>query len=850
MLASFSTRAAVLILTALLLHADPASAQEDSVTIAAGERYAAGSLHRWVLGSGYRDLWTLPIRVPVLLPDTFSGGLTPSEIGGGAQTISLRFLDPQGREWTFRSVDKDQSGGLHPDLRGTLVSRIAQDQVSSKHPASALVVAPILDAVGVLHVDPRLAVMADAPSLGEFREQFAGMLGMMEERPDEAAEAGPFSVYERVIGTDRLFERVLEDRDDRPDAEAYLRARLVDLMLGDWDRHPDQWRWAQVDSAGVRLWQPIPRDRDNAFSSVNGLMGIVGGALRSNVFAYTPEYPDLYGMMHNAQALDRLILPEVGWTRWMAIAEDVQSRVTDAVLRDATMQMPPPYAQQQADQLFATLQTRRDALLDAAAEFYRLNAMAPDLQGTDLDDVVHVRRIEDGGVEVAFMDGYEPYRTALFEPEWTREVRVYLEDGDDRATVSGDGPARIQVRIIGGEGDDRLIDETNGHRVFFFDGEGDDQFETADATHIDPSDFEFETTESFVENNAPAPRDWGSDMSLFSPTAMWISEEGPAVGGGATWTRYGFRRIPYATQTRLTALYAPLQTRFAVEGEYSRIWTGNRGETSITGEATQLRIDHFYGYGNETIEAEDDEPFDVWSNRVRGRLDLHRRFGPSIDVYAGASGSYTSPDVPDDLPAELRTTPGLDSYSLGGLHLGSELDFRDSATLPTSGARLQAEASGYPLTGGDAYERFGTARAVATGYLPVPLPLETVVALRAGGEHLWGDAPLQYAPRLGGSETLRGHHTGRFFGDSSAFGSAELRVRLFKANLWIARSEVGVIGLYDAGRVWLDGEDSDQWHTAQGGGLWFATIDRKLTAHVVYAHGERSSLSASLGMPF
>ena len=31
----------------------------------------------------------------------------------------------------------------------------------------------------------------------------------------------------------------------------------------------------------------------------------------------------------------------------------------------------------------------------------------------------------------------------------------------------------------------------------------------------------------------------------------------------------------------------------------------------------------------------------------------------------------------------------------------------------------------------------------------------------------------------------------------------------------------GVFGLFDVGRVFVDGESSSKWHTGAGGGVWF-----------------------------
>ena len=123
-----------------------------TVVTAAGEQYRAGAFHRWILGRHYRDLWTTPIEVEVLDLSTFAGGITPLRRGGGRQTKSLRFLGSNGREYSFRSVDKDPSAVLDSILRETVVDDLVQDGISAAHPFGALVAAPLLDATGILHV--------------------------------------------------------------------------------------------------------------------------------------------------------------------------------------------------------------------------------------------------------------------------------------------------------------------------------------------------------------------------------------------------------------------------------------------------------------------------------------------------------------------------------------------------------------------------------------------------------------------------------------------------------------------------------------------------------------------------
>jgi hypothetical protein len=241
----------------------PATAQrEDSVSVVAGERYGAGGVHRLLLGRDYRDLWTVPIRVPVLDLDTFAGGLDPVRTGGNLQTQALRFRAGDGREYNFRSVDKELTPALPNYAKGTLVDWVRQDQTSAQLPVSPIVAAALLDAAGVLNPGPRLIVLPDHPRLREFRERYAVMLGTLEVHPNEGEDDEPlFAGAERVAGTDRVLKHLDEDpAGHRVDARAFLEARLVDVLMGDWDRHEGQWGWARYGPEGRYRWVPVPEE--------------------------------------------------------------------------------------------------------------------------------------------------------------------------------------------------------------------------------------------------------------------------------------------------------------------------------------------------------------------------------------------------------------------------------------------------------------------------------------------------------------------------------------------------------------------------------------------------------------
>jgi hemolysin activation/secretion protein len=113
-----------------------------------------------------------------------------------------------------------------------------------------------------------------------------------------------------------------------------------------------------------------------------------------------------------------------------------------------------------------------------------------------------------------------------------------------------------------------------------------------------------------------------------------------------------------------------------------------------------------------------------------------------------------------------------------------------------------------------------------------------------------GTYPFHEAAFVGGADSLRGFATQRFAGDASAVGNAELRLHLGRYFL-VLPGEYGVFALADAGRVWVDGERSRRWHTAAGGGLWFAYFrpDHTVTISVVRS-AEKTAFYLAMGFAF
>jgi hypothetical protein len=807
------------------------AARPARVTVTPGAKYRAGWLHRAVLGGDYRFLWTTPIEVDVLDMDTTAGGLRPTQRGGSMQTNSLRFIGQDDREYVFRPAEKDFSKGLPEELRATLVRDIAQDQTVGYHPAAALIVARLLDATGIQHPRPALVVMPNDPRLGEFRAEFAGVVGTLEERPgNDFGESGESLGASSVISSEKLFERMRKNHENVVNARSYLAARLFDVLVGDRDRHRDQWRWARFSEGPHAPWEPIPRDRDMPFARFEGLgPWVVRGAVPQLV-TFTARYPDMVWLNWNAREIDRRLLVGLERAVWDSVARVLQRQISDAVIDSAMDQMPAPFRVKNSAELRRALIERREKLPQAAAEFYGVLAREVEFSGTDDRDVVEIVREQDGSVRVALFDEGSsggttasraaPYMHRHFRKGETREVRVYLFGDNDRVIVRGAATRDIVVRIIGGDGNDTVIDSVSrGDRALrIYDSSGDDRVVSDARIRIDRKPYAAPTT-ARAEN---AVRDWGEWSYI--RRALSVS---PAIGLLAsverTRFRYGFRNDQFATRSILRMDFSVGERRPRLTYSGTLRPGNSHRDTELKLTASGIELIRYHGQGNETPADEDKDYYRVFQNLVRLEPGWEWRLGRTrYSLGARAQFSATRDDA--RTLVGVSKPYGSDEFGEVGVRFGMAFDRRDSGKAPTKGYHVIAGGSVNPAVW-DVTSTFGEAHASVSTYLSARLPLQPTLALRGGGQHVWGKFPFHEAAFLGGTESLRGWDEQRFSGRSAVFGNTELRLLLGKVRL-VVPAEIGVLTFTDVGKVVADGEHSSVWHAGYGGGIWIAPMAR------------------------
>jgi len=826
----------------------------DTVVVVPGAGYAAGSFRRFLLGDHYRDLWTAAIRVPVLELRTFAGGLEPVRSHVGSQTTSLRFTGRDGRTYQFRSVFKTPAAGLRPDLQGTVVADILQDGASASHPAGALVVEPLLAAAGVLHAPPSLFVMPDDPALGEYRADFAGILGWIEERPDEADDEGRggFGVALRVISPTRLYERVGDGPRDQVDVHAFLVARLVDILIGDRDRHRDNWRWALLDDKGpIRFWQPISRDHDEAFVKLDGLA--LGFAKRHypQLTSFDERYDNTLNLNWHSREIDRRFLAGLDRAQWDSTVTWLQGRLTDDVIRDAVRRLPAAMYAVGGPALEHALIARRDALGQEVDRYYAFLSAQVEVHATNNAETAEVVRIDDRYLDLTIRaaDFDQPWFHRRFDARETRELRIAMWGGADRVVVRGDADNPIDIRVIGGQGPDTFVDSSRTGGVRFYDSGEATAVESPRRLHVNSKPY----TEWIGSDTARyPPRDWGS-WTRWIPSFSAGPDFGALIGIGLQNTRYGFRKQPWSADVAFRGGIATgsgwgsLDFEAALRRENSNV----RYELNVS--ASGIDRLRFYGLGNATTADQADAFYRAELDRIGAAARLVLPLAPQVDFRLGPMIRRTS--SASDNAASLFATIRDTLYGAGGfLEAGAQaslvVDLRDRPNASTRGVFLNVSGAFFPKLA-DVESNFAGLDAEARFYLtPGTGAHAPTLALRGEAQMNLGDYPFHEAAYLGGRKSLRGWPTERFAGDAALSTGIEYRQPIGRFAL-VLPGDIGFFGLLDAGRVWVGGESPGGWHTGAGGGLWFAFVDRATTFSISLASSrERTAFYAGLGFGF
>jgi hypothetical protein len=861
------------LLLALFTVTAPAGGAETR-TVTADPELEKSSFHTFWWGDGYRDLWTTPIEMEVLDLRKEAGGLEIVRRVGGFQTPGLALKGADGRSYTFRSVKKDLIASIPVEWQETVVAERVQDQSAASHPGAFAFMNALPPPFPWADQPPqRLVVMPDDPILGEHRELFANMLGTFGEFPLPAEKGRPgFLGATEILSSTDLWYRWLEGPENRVDTELFLRYRIADLWTGNWDRHSGQWRWARL--PGKETWRPIAEDPDYVFVHFGGALLAFARGGAPKLVAFKEEISPMEGMAFNGSDIDRWVLTDLDREAFLRETRKMQSELTDEVIDNALKAMPKEWYDLSGKELGEMLRKRRDKLEEGVERYYRWLAREVNIHGNNRDEVARVLRGDDGSVEITLgldEEGAEPYYRRRFEPKETKEVRLYLHDGNDRVVSEGKPGGGVKVRVIGGPGDD-TVDDSRGGGTKLYDFEGKNEVIEGKGTKVDERPWE----NPFPSEANPwlEPRDFGS-WWLMEGYAWWENDLGLYFNGGFNKTKWGFRKFPHDRFIRASVGYSTKRGSGDVRYEDSFCRTNSDFCATSSLKFSGISSLNFFGFGNDTVkidELDDRDFYEVEQNLFRGTQTVDWKPTGQSKLYSGVRLQYTDENSSDTLIAETQPY-GDGEFGQAGLILGLDWDSRmpDKTLLPAAqvsretkekpkeaartGITVGIEGSLYPKVW-DVEDTFGSLEGEVAGTLQLGRGRNTtgrvVFAARVGGRKVWGYFPWHDAAFIGGSRSNRGLASQRLAGDESLYGNAEVRLHLFSITN-VLPTRWWVLGLADAGRVWVDGESSDEWHPSYGAGLVVELMATPHKLRVEWARNEDDDTNRfylSLGFSF
>ncbi|MEO0330432.1 MAG: hypothetical protein AAF223_01925, partial [Bacteroidota bacterium] len=598
---------------------------DSTITREANTKYLATPAKERFYGVNYRKEWSLPTTFSYFDIGQEKGGLKVVKRGGGGQTLSLRLEAKDGRQYVLRSVDKYPERNIPPSLSSPFIDTMLGEVIAASHPYAALAIPPLAEAVGVHHTNPKIVYIPDDPRLGKYRNTHASILALFEERPDDDwSEADYFGNSNDIESTPKMLKDLQEDNDNEVDQRAFLRARLFDLIIGDWDRHADQWRWAtqKKDTSDGRIFTPIPRDRDQAFFLNEGIFP----TLVSRKFAlpilqgFSEEVRDVTRQwVAQVQYLDRRLLTNLSYEDWQAEVATLQQKLTDEVIERGIQQMPDTVFEVSGLGIIRKLQQRRDDLPRYARAYYRFLAREVDVVGSDNKERFQVERLDDQRTRVVvhkLSKNKERVEQKLFDRTFltdeTQEIRLYGLGGEDDFTITGSADQGIKIRIIGGGGEDEILDESSvrgmGKKTLVYDKPSGSKLQASSETK------DRRSRRSDINHYY-----WGTfKYNYFAPliTAAYNRDDGIFLGGGFLYKHHAFRKQPFAARHSLSAKYAFATNayNFSYSGEFTDVVGKSDLLVSADVKAPNY-VNNFFGLGNDSFY--DPDAQDIFFYRYR-----------------------------------------------------------------------------------------------------------------------------------------------------------------------------------------------------------------------------------------
>ena len=833
------------------------------------EETAKNKLHKFLWGERYRKYYSTPITAKIVYLDTLLGGLTPFRKGGGNQSKTLQLVSSNGKRYVLRALKKQASQYIQAtlfkdqyvenQLKNTASENLIKDIFTGAHPYAPFTIVTLSEAIDLPHLNSKLYYIPKQESLGNFNNEFGDELYLFEEHASDGHnELALGNFTGNIINTMDLINKIHSDESIAIDERTYIKARLFDMLIGDWDRHQDQWRWLEIRENNKTIYSPLPRDRDQPFSKMSDGF-ILGSAVKlipqiRLIRNYESNLMDVKGFNTESFPLDIALITHSGKTIWDEEVRLIQNNITDKIIDKAFRNIPKEVNDETTDEIKKTLKYRRKNLQKIADKYYKLLFKNVVITGTNKDDYikVNINERDEVSVSISRKKGTtikDEFHNKTYYPATTKEIWIYGLDDDDTFDVKGRSN-KIKIRLIGGQNNDEFNIE-NGKNTIIYD------YKSKKNKTDNIANATLKLQDKYNINVYDYNKTKKSTNQL-TPILGFNPDDGFILGLNNTFTVSGFERNPFTSQHQLKAsLFFETKGYFlSYKGEFANIL----GNTNLLIESKFQSPNfslNFFGYGNETQNLDDDLGLDY--NRVKVR---EFNITPSLvwkaygGTEVGLGAKYESIEVQETKDRFVENNPELpdfifESNRFASINTRFYFENYDSKAYPTMGITTSIEL-GHKISLEESNQSFTylIPQLIVVHKLNTTGNLVFATKLKSQINFNNNNFKFYQAAAIGGNDGLRGYRNQRFTGNKSFYQNTDIRYIFNNISSLLIPLKVGLFGGVDYGRIWLDQQDSKKWHNSYGGGVFINGVNTMTANLGVFNSNDGLRVTFNFGFGF
>lgn len=815
--------------------------QEYTVPIYKQDSINEALFFKTVWGAKYKNAYATPVTARVAILDTLFGGLNVVRERTGPDYDALLLADDKGTRYRMRAMGKkalEISRKLvfeDPDPKIAEVEKKDAPSVkgqslnfyTASHPYAVMAIPDMAKAIHIFYTTPQLFYVPKQRRLAGYNENFGDALYLISIDPSERSEGEELFKYpDDIETTDDILIKLRKTGKVQVDEENYIKSRLFDMLIGNWDREPNHWQWAEFYNRYKKnVYVPIPNNRDHAFSSFEGNIfdytrSLFNGTLKTHV--YGQNLRDLEWFNKEGVILDRALLKNSGREQWKYLAKNIQDSLSDARIDSAFAKIPKAVQDTSLVEIKEKLKARKEQLVAIADRYYTYLATLQTITGTDNDDLFEISRLPNGNTRVrsfTTLNGKksDPITDRTFSKKDTKEIWIYGLAGKDTFTVTGDGSNPIFMRIIGGQDDDAYVLK-EGRRVKVYDTE------SLPNTLVERKGGSFRFTDVYGLNTYDYRKQIERSQGLVSAIG-YNPDDGFRAALQYAYRVDNFQRNPFSQKHVLNAAYFTDINSFEISysAEFANIKDNLNLSFGARFTSPNFKM-NFFGYGNETNNGQDQNGYDynrIDVQHISGNIGLLRNsnFGSFFKLQTTFDAYEVGNSTTNFIAEAALDNIGETTYfgTLEGIYTYRSFDDPLNPTIgmlfdlnigATDNLEHMDQVFGYLKT------RIGFYNTLVRNRT---LVLKTLLNYQT---NIGSEYRFYQAANLGGNNGLRGYREQRFTGKSFLVGSADLRYSFPKFKLGLIQFQTGIYGGADLGRVWLPGHNSKKWHNSRGGGFW------------------------------